>query len=337
MKLSFAIYAFRWLVRDTFRQARASGLSWLMLAVSGLCILVCLSVGVTGGTPLHRSGEPAEFLPRGDPQASPALVGKAGVDVVNGELTLAFGAFRVQLGRDSVDAIRFLQLLLAGALADTAGILLALVWTAGFLPTFLEPGAAVVLLAKPLPRWGLLTGKFLGVLFFVACQATVFVGGTWLALGIRTGYWEPGYLLCIPLMLFHFAVFFSFSILLAVCTRSTVLCVIGSIAFWLLCWGMNYGRHSLAVLPSLEPGLSGVPASLQALVEAGYWILPKPADLGLILSDALQAGQYFGTVPAFEAARKSGAFVPELSLLTSLLFSGLTLGGAAWQLSSTDY
>jgi len=39
MNLSAAIYAIRWLVRDTFRQARASGITWVMLAVSGVCIL----------------------------------------------------------------------------------------------------------------------------------------------------------------------------------------------------------------------------------------------------------------------------------------------------------
>ena len=63
------------------------------------------------------------------------------------------------------------KMVLLGLVADTGGILLALVWTAGFLPTFLEPGAASVLLAKPVPRWSLLAGKFLGILIFVAFQA----------------------------------------------------------------------------------------------------------------------------------------------------------------------
>jgi ABC-type transport system involved in multi-copper enzyme maturation permease subunit len=337
MNLSFTIYAFRWLVRDTFRQARASGLFWLMLAVSGLCILVCLSVGVSGNTPLHRPGEPAEFLPRNDPKADPAVAAKAGVDVVSGEMTLAFGAFRVQLGRDADDAIRFLQLLLAGAIADTLGILLALVWTAGFLPAFLEPGAAIVLLAKPLPRWGLLAGKFLGVLLFVAFQAAVFVGGTWLALGMRTGYWDTGYFWCVPVMLLHFGVFFSFSILLAVTTRSTIFCILGSLVFWLICWGMNFGRHSLAVLPSLEPTIGPLPGVLGGLVETGYWLLPKPADLSLILSQVLQAGTTFGTVPVFEEVKHAGAFSPELSVLTCLGFAAVMLGAAGRQLTATDY
>lgn len=139
-----------------------------MLGVSILCTLVSLSVKVEGSTRLHRPGERADFLPRHDPQADPAKTAKEGVDIVSGDLTLAFGAIRAPLGRDAEDAVHFLQLILAGAVADTAGLLLALIWTAGFLPTFLEPAAASVLLAKPVPRGTLLFGKYLGVLVFVA-------------------------------------------------------------------------------------------------------------------------------------------------------------------------
>src|SRR5579885_2906678 len=244
MSLPNAICAIRWMARDTFRQAVASGVFWLTLAVSGVCVLFCLSVGVVGDRPLQRPDEPPEFLPRGDPASGKARA--AGVDVVGGDLTLAFGAVRLQLGRDAEDAVHFLQLFLAGGVADAVGLLLALVWTAGFLPGFLDPAAASVLMAKPVPRWSLLAGKYLGVLAFVAFQAVMFVGGTWLALAVRTGVWDLAYLWCVPLLLLHFDIFFSVSALLAVCTRSTVACVIGSLLFWLLCWGMNYGRHMVA-------------------------------------------------------------------------------------------
>src|SRR5437764_1178461 len=82
--------------------------------------------------------------------------------------------------------------------------------------------AVSVLLAKPTPRWMLLAGKYVGVLAFVLVHAMLFVGGTWLAIGVRTQVWDASYLYAIPLLLLHFAVFFSVSLLLAVCTRSTV-------------------------------------------------------------------------------------------------------------------
>jgi ABC-type transport system involved in multi-copper enzyme maturation permease subunit len=210
--------------------------------------------------------------------------------------------------------------------------LLTLIWTAGFLPTFLEPGRVAVLLAKPAPRWVLLVGKFVGVLAFVFVQATLFVGGTWLALGLRTGYWDPSYLLCIPMLLFHFATFFSFSLLVAVCTRSTVACVFGSLLFWMMCWGMNFGRLALQTL-----ALEGVTPLMETIVEVGYWVLPKPADFGLLLFDALSAHQYFESMFNVQELLSSGVLEPDLSVGTSLLSGSVMLGLAAYQFHTTDY
>lgn len=332
MNLPGAIYACRWLIRDTFRQARAAGVFWFMLAITGLFVLLCLSVRTVGSASLEAPKDTPEFLPRRHPpdQAS-------NVPVVAGELTIAFGAIRVPLGRDARDGIRFLQLLLAGTVADTAGVLLVLVWTAGFVPAFLEPSAAAVLLAKPIPRWWLLLGKFLGVLTFVAFQASVFVGGTYVALGLATGYWEARYLLCIPVLLLHFAVFYSFSVMLAVWTRSTILCVVGSVVFWILCWGMNFGRHALVAAPPVHEGVPPLPAGFLMLADAAYWILPKPADLGVLLSDLLQAGKHFASIKAFEEVQRLGAFQPELSILADVLFGAAMIGVSARQLAHTDY
>src|SRR5437588_606804 len=145
---SFAIW--KHLIQDTFRQARASGILWMMLAVTGLAVLLCLSVSVSGDVTLYSPDEPGLFLPPTSPRA--------------------------------------------------------LVWTAGFVPTFLEPSAASVLLAKPAARWQLLLGKYLGVLTFVGSQVLLFVVLTWLALGVRTRVWDMTYWWCIPLLLLQFAV-----------------------------------------------------------------------------------------------------------------------------------
>ena len=334
MNLPIAILTIRWMFRDTLRQALTSGVFWLLLAVSLLCTGLCLSAGIDGGpVSLRRPGELLEMLPRNAAAADREKAAQAGVELVRGELTLGFGAIRVPLGRDGKDAVHFLQLLLAGGVADALGILLALVWTAGFLPTFLEPSAASVLLSKPVPRWSILVGKYLGVLAFVGFQATMFVGGTWMALGLRTGVWSLPYLLCIPLLLLHFAIFFSCSVLLAVCTRSTVACVFGSVLFWLLCWGLNYGRHATLATPELQT----LSPAFRGLVEVTYWTLPKPADLGMVLFDALQAGNSFSRLFEYHTLQSQGAFCPELSVLSSVFFTLAILAIAGRQLQVTDY
>jgi ABC-type transport system involved in multi-copper enzyme maturation permease subunit len=313
------LYVWRWLAYDTFREALAGRLFWLMLGISAVAIVFCLSVGIEGGEPLRPSDD-FELAPP------------------HGRLTLGFGAFRGPLFRDGEAAVVYLEMVLGEWVAGGAGLLLALLFTAGFVPSFLNPRSSAVLLAKPVPHGMLLLGKFAGVLAFVAFQAAVFLGGTWLALGLRTGYFPGTYLFCLPLLLVHFAALYSGSVLLGVCTRSTVASVFGSVMLWLLCWGMNYGRHFAVALPTLDPSAAACfPPGFQVLVEAGYWLLPKPADLGLMVHALVIGPDQPYPVGPFETVRQIGAFHPFLSLLSSLLFAAGLLFASARQLAGVDY
>jgi hypothetical protein len=326
MNAPAALLTVRWLAWDTFRQALASGVFWVMFAVSALCIVGCLSVGMAD-VPREPEGASGYRVPATDPQATRPDAPKQAEIVGEHHYSLLFGAVRVGTYNDRETEVRSLQTVLAGGVADTLGVLLALIWTAGFLPSFLEPSAASVLLAKPVPRWGLLVGKYVGVLVFVFVQAGFFVVGTWAALGVRTGVWEPRYLLCLPLMLAHFAVFFSFSAFLAVWSRSAVTCVFGTLLFWMVCAGLNFGRHASFL------AFGGPPA----LLEAGYWALPKPADLGLMLHYAIGAPAPELRLPGLPKLEELGALHLEASLLASLAFAVVVLGLAAYELTHTDY
>lgn len=325
------------LTADTFRQSLSHGIFWILLGITLVCVLICLSAQITGATNLAAPGETPEFLPPTDPDAQdPEKLQGSGVQVVSGQFKLAFGAISVPIARDARSTVHGLELALAGGVADTLGVLLALMWTAGFLPSFLDVSSIAVLLAKPTPRWALLLGKYLGVLAFVLFHGTLFVLGTWLALGLRTNVWDTAYLASAPLFLLHFAIFFGFSAFLAVTLRSTVVCVFGSIAFWCLCWGMNFGRHAL-VAEVHQSSDSVFSSFLTKTVEACYWILPKPADLGMLLYRLLDAGSDLGQPAAFTAVIKQGAFHPVLSVAASLAFTGVLLYAATRQFETADY
>src|SRR5262245_21537151 len=286
MNLPAALLAIGWMVRDTLRQSLASRLFWVMLGVSAVCIVFCLGVRTSDRPRLPTApGETPLVLPKDDPQAKKLGregLAKEGVESTGGDqISLGFGAFTIEAPRGRTDSVRFLQVWLAGRAAGTAGIFLAIIWTAGFLPQFLDPNHATVLLAKPVPRWSLLLGKVLGVLAFVLIQATFFVVGTWLALGVSTGVFDARYLFAIPVLLLHFPVFYGFSAMLAVWPRSTVVCVFGTLLFWVICWGVNFGRHT--VVAHDPPGMS---TGSRFILEAGYWTLPKPGDLNMIFDDA---------------------------------------------------
>jgi ABC-type transport system involved in multi-copper enzyme maturation permease subunit len=321
------------LIQDTFRQAWASGISVMMLAVTAICVMLCLSVSVTGDVNLHGSDEPPLFLPQATPESQRDQARREGIDTITGRMTLAFGAVSFPVGRERADSVRFLELILSGGIAGSLGLLLALVWTAGFLPTFLEASAASVLLAKPVARWQLLVGKYIGVLIFVGFQVVLFVVLTWLALGLRTNVWDMTYWWCIPLLLLQFAVLYSFSVLLAVTTRSTVACVFGSLLFWLLAWGINYG----SVMAHGTQESQQLPSFTLVLTEVAYWISPKPIDAGLILFNALDADRHFEKPVVFQLLESGHTFSPQLSLLSSLAIAVVLLALSAYEFNAKDY
>ncbi|MDB5305808.1 MAG: family transporter protein [Gemmataceae bacterium] len=325
-----AIRTVRWMVRDTFRQSLSTKLFWVMLGLTGLCTLFCLGVSVDA--PPERPRAPGElplFVPR--QQATPE-VHQEGIFVPEGKVRLGFGLVEFDIVKSRADSVRLVQLWLAGILADTAGVLLALLWTAGFLPTFLEPNAVTVLLAKPAPRWAILAGKYLGVVLFVGVQAVVFVAGTWFGLGFATGVWDGAYWFAVPLLVVNFAVFYAASALLAVCTRSTVVSVFGTLLFWVLCWAMNFTHHRVVGFD-----VPGITPEAVTLTEVGYWTLPKPLDMSGIFFEAMGAKDYSTPVPELEAVKRRGVFHPELAVLTSLLFAAGVLALAAYEFRQMDY
>jgi hypothetical protein len=334
MTLPDTIRTVRWMIRDTLRQSVATRLFWVMLAVTGVATLLCLSIHVAGDpAPVDPAFDLPLVLPKGEADKfGPEKMRNDGVRVVSGEMTLGFGAVKVPVGRNREDSVRLIQLWLTAFAADTAGVLLALLWTAGFLPTFLEPRSATVLLAKPAPRWSLLLGKYLGVVLFVGLHATLFIAATWAAIGVRTGVWHAAYWLAIPLLVVNFAVFYSVSTFLAVWTRSTVASAFGTFLFWLVCWAMNFTHHHLSAYP-----MAGMTDVSRLLLEVGYWTLPKPLDLGGIFYEAMQAHGFTAQVEELQFMRDAGRFHPELSVLASGGFAVLTLGLAAYEFEMTDY
>jgi len=354
VSLPAAIRTVRWMVRDTFRQAAATKLAWVMLATTATCTAFCLSVSVTGddrravGQDFRPAITAAEAVRLGTEVA--ALAGRTdltaaeaealgrerahgdGVAVAGGQLSLGFGLVTVPIGRSRDDTVRQLMLVLVGLVGDTLGVLLALLWTAGFLPAFLEPQSATVLLAKPAPRWSILLGKYAGVCLFVGLNAAVFIGGTWGALGLKTGVWFKAYWLAVPLLVLNFAVFYAVSTFLAVWTRSAVTAAFGTLLFWALCWAMNYTHHHLLAYPILE-----LNSSSSFAMEASYWFLPKPFDLGAIFYETMQADGFSARPEEIRLLQESGRFHPELSLLASGAFAAGALAIAAYEFETMDY
>ena len=159
------------------------------------------------------------------------------------------------------------------------------------------------------------------MLTFVGFQVVLFVALTWLALGVRTGCGTRptgGAFRCCC----SSSRFFTASRCCSPCiSRSTVACVFGSVLFWLLAWGINYGYvMARGVLETQY-----LPAGTLALAKVGYWIFPKPIDAGLILFNALGALGDFDK-PAMFTLLESGQRI--FAVHVDLLFT-VADGGAA--------
>jgi ABC-type transport system involved in multi-copper enzyme maturation permease subunit len=308
------IFVCRLQIRDTFRQAAANRVAWVMLGACVLAVVFCLGITIQDGESLRAPDD-------------------IGIDRPHGHMTLAFGAWKVPLFRDGQAMAHFILLILGEIVFGVVGTLLALILTAGFVPEFLQPSNATVLLSKPTPRWALLLGRYLGVMALLACYATLFVVGTWLAVGVRTGFWVNGYLWGVPLLVLHVAAIYSFSAFLGVWTGSSLVCVVGTVLFWLMCYGLNYGRHMMLALEG-DPSAPRQSGAFRAMVETAYWAMPKPVDLNMILRAAVDAGQ---ADPRLQKVVEIGAFHPDLSILSALVFIAVMVVLGAQQLASKDY
>lgn len=126
-----------------------------------------------------------------------------------------------------------------------AAIILAIISTASVLPEFLSGGSIELSLSKPISRLTLYSAKVLGSLLFVFAQTSVGVGAAVLLLGFLHGLWLPNALLAIPFITLQFFYLYSFSALLAVITRSTLACLLGTAVFWFLIFLVQFASNRL--------------------------------------------------------------------------------------------
>ena len=146
------------------------------------------------------------------------------------------------------------------------GVFAAILVTASIIPQMFEPGAIDQLLSKPVSRTFLFLTKFLGGCVFIGLNATYFIAGLWLIAGSRFGIWNAKLWLCIPIILFLFAVYYGVSALAAVLWRNAIVSIVLTILFW----GISFG---LWAAKGYIEGNSINPNRLIKLIPAGKTLL----------------------------------------------------------------
>ncbi len=190
------------LIRDTFREALARKIFWVLFGLSTLLILFFL------------------FLLR--------------IDIVAGATATVSLFGRQGPGDANVD--RLVRGVYGGiaTFLYTWGMFLAVFASAGLVPSVLEPGRIELLLSKPLSRTHILLGRFAGNVLVVSLNTTYLVLGVWIILGIKTGIWSPGFLIAIATTTFIFAVLLAVVVLIGVTIESAAAATMITVALMII-------------------------------------------------------------------------------------------------------
>ncbi len=153
-------------------------------------------------------------------------------------------------------------------------------------------GVTAVVVAKPMGRRKLFLYKYLASMVFVALQAALFVGLTFLVMGFRWHVWVPGYLLSIPLLVLLFSYLYCVSVLVAVRTRSTVAAILLSIGAWVFFAMPATALQAFETVPALKEH-----AGLHRAIKVVSWIPPKTADFPYLAARWAGAGLSIDLIP----------------------------------------
>ncbi len=123
------------------------------------------------------------------------------------------------------------------------GVSIGIIVTSPMIPDLFQVGSLHLLLSKPISRSWLLIAKFVGGTCFFFINVAFLLTGFYFLVGIRLGFWNYGILLCIPVFVFVFMIYYSVSMLTGLIWRNAIVSIVLTILFWAACAtvGITYG------------------------------------------------------------------------------------------------
>jgi hypothetical protein len=207
-----------------------------------------------------------------------------------------------------------------------------------------------VVLSKPMSRWTVFLGKYVGALSFILVQTVYFVLVTLVVIRMHTGTWIWGYLWAIPLLLAMFSYLYCVSALAGLWTRSSVGALLVTLIFWVVIYGFAQG-DAVFVMQRYEAAKKGreqPPSAAMALVHRVSSVLPRTQDITLLVADkmnALSVKQFAETFAKMDENAASPDILDEIvkvpsmarSVGTSLAFEAVVVLIAGYVFTRRDY
>jgi hypothetical protein len=211
------------------------------------------------------------------------------------------------------------QAFVAGA-AYWIGIVLALFATGGLVALLSDRGTADLMLSKPLSRSSILLGRLSGIWVVTFALVAYLLGAVWLVMSLKSGIWNPRFLLAIPVVFGMFAVVYGVVTLVSVWSGSGPLALIVTL-------GLVFISLILAI-PELDMQLTRM---WRPVVNGAYHLLPKFGGVGARLVPALATGQ-----PVLQPA-DDGTVIGLYPFVSSLIFGAVCYGGAFLLFKRKDF
>jgi ABC-type transport system involved in multi-copper enzyme maturation permease subunit len=185
--------------------------------------------------------------------------------------------------------------------------------TAGVIPDALEKGTVDLYLSKPIARWQLLLGKYLGSVAVMFLNILYFIGGLWLIVGVKVGVWNTQFVLSSFLLTYVFAALYAVVTFFGVASRNIAIAIIAGILYLMLIAGPLESRQTGLYLLS-ESGI------YRGILDGLYYMFPQ--------------------IPAMESGAIrliSGERAQLTPYVQSLFSAGGILGLTAWLLQKKDF
>lgn len=176
-------------------------------------------------------------------------------------------------------------------------VVMALIVTAGMLPAFLRRGTIEFWLSKPVGRSRYYLLKFVSGLLFVLPIATAVIGGSFLILSLRSGYWNWWFLASWIVFVLYFAVLHAICMLFGLLTRSTIASILLTALIWSLAWGVFKVRVGIRVFPEDQR-----PRAVVAVVDGLAVVVPRTAETAALAQYFMAKGMQLdlGSIDIFE-------------------------------------
>jgi ABC-type transport system involved in multi-copper enzyme maturation permease subunit len=252
-------------------------------------------------------------------------------------VSYGFGAYTSDSDTPVGSLLYGLEGTLIGSVGAAIAMLLATIVTAFFIPNMLRKGTIDLLLSKPIHRSTLLVYKYIGGLTFMFLATVVTVVGVWLVLGLRSGLWAPNFLLSIFILTFQFAIFYAISTLVAVLTRSPIVCILVACFSWLILWAVGTGHIFLDAMRDYKE-VSRIPEWVYVVGDGAHFVLPRYKDLDALNSELI-GRDLLGPDSLERKAmqRIYGSISWGKSLGFTVGFIALMLALATWAFTRKDY